>query len=134
MDKKDNDDPQNRRRGHRVTVHGTVAEVYIPDKREGLKIVRDMSLYGLYLFGETEAKLYDRCYLKVSGLKDEQIELTMKIVRLDKKGVGFEYLDVPYNTCELLRTLMLYRAKDPLETAELFIESCDKENKRDDLD
>ena len=120
----DTEDPQDNRRGQRVTVHGTVAEVYIPDKREGLKIVRDMSLYGLYLFGETEAKLYDRCYLKVTGLKNKQIELAMKIVRLDNEGVGMEYLDVPYKTCELLRTLMLYRAKNPIETAELFTDSC----------
>lgn len=115
---------QNRRRGQRVVVHGTIAEVYIPDKREGLKIVRDMSLYGLYLFGETEAKLYDRCYLKLTGLKSNEIELALKIVRLDGRGTGMEYLDVPYDTCELLRTLMLYKAKDPIETAKLFTDSC----------
>ena len=115
-------------------MHGTVAEVYIPDKREGLKIVRDISLYGLYLFGETEAKLYDRCYLKLTGLKDNQIELALKIVRLDRQGTGMEYLDVPYNTCELLRTLMLYKAKNPTETAKLLTGSCDQENRRHDLD
>lgn len=127
-------DELDRRRGQRVTVHGTVAEVYIPDKREGLKIVRDMSLYGLYLFGETEAKLYDRCYLKLSGLKNNQIELAMKIVRLDRQGTAMEYLDVPYTTCELLRTLMLYKAKDPVETAKLFTDSCDKDTQQHELD
>lgn len=37
-----------------------------------------------------------------------------------------EYLDVPYSTCELLRTLMLYNAKDPVETAKLFSDFCSK--------
>lgn len=70
MDGQDNSD---RRRGNRVIVHGTVAEITIPDKCEGLKIVRDISLHGLYLFGEIKAELYDRCYLKLTGLKDNQI-------------------------------------------------------------
>lgn len=121
----DEQDGRDRRRGSRVTVHGTVAEIYIPDKREGLRIVRDISLYGLYLFGETEAKLYDRCYAKLSGLKDQQIELVLRIVRLEREGIGMEYLDVPYSTRELLRTLMLYKAKNPVETAELFTDSGD---------
>lgn len=116
---------QDRRRGKRVTVHSTVAEVFLPDKREGLKIVRDISLYGLYLFGETEAKLYDRCYLKIEGPKRKSmIELALKIVRVDPQGIALEYLDIPYSTCELLRTLMLYKAKDPVETAKLFTDSC----------
>lgn len=126
-------DELDRRRGQRVTVHSTVAEVYIPDKREGLKIVRDMSLYGLYLFGETEAELYDRCYLKLTGLKNNQIELAMKLVRLDRQGAGMEYLDVPYPTCELLQTLMLYKAKDPVETAKLFTDSCNKGTQQHEL-
>jgi len=120
----DGQDILDRRRGNRVIVHGTVAEIYIPDKYEGLQIVRDISLYGLYLFGETEAELYDRCYLKLSGLKDNRIELALRIVRLEREGVGMEYLDVPYSTCELLRTLMLYKAKDPLKTAKLFTDAC----------
>ena len=118
-------DNQERRRSQRVTVHGTVAEIYIPDKCEGLKIVRDISLYGLYLFGELEAEIYDRCYVKLNGLKDNQIEIALRIVRIDRHGTGMEYLDVPYSTCELLRTLMLYKAKDPVETAKLFTDSCD---------
>lgn len=121
MNGQDNSD---RRRGNRVTVHGTVAEITIPDKCEGLKIVRDISLHGLYLFGEVEAELYDRCYLKLTGLKDNQIELALRIVRLEREGVGMEYLDVPYSTCELLRTLMLYKAKDPVQTAKLFSDFC----------
>ena len=121
----DEQDGRDRRRGPRVTVHGTVAEIYIPDKREGLKIVRDISLYGLYLFGETEAELYDRCYAQLRGLKDRRIELALRIVRRERQGIGLEFLDVPYSTRELLRTLMLYKAKNPLEVAELFIDSGD---------
>ncbi len=127
----DGQEQPDRRRGDRVIVHGTIAEITIPDKCEGLKIVRDISLYGLYLFGELEAELYDRCYLKLSGLKDNQIELALKIVRLEQEGVGMEYLDVPYSTCELLRTLMLYKAKDPLKTAKLFTDACSEIRNQD---
>ena len=106
-------DKRDRHRGNRVIVHGTVTENYIPDKYEGLKIVRDISRYGLYFFGETEAKLYDRCYLKLSGLKDNRIELALRIVRLEREGVGMEYLGVPYSTCELVSDHRVYNYVDP---------------------
>ena len=114
-----------RRRGQRIPVHSTVGELFLPDHREGLKIVRDMSLYGLYLFGETEAQLYDRCYLKLEGPKRKSmIELALRIVRVDPQGVGMEFLDIPFETCELLRTLILYKARDPVEAATLFTDEC----------
>ena len=129
----DSPSSRDRRRGRRVPVHSTVAELFLPDHREGLRIVRDMSLYGLYLFGETEARLYDRCYLKIEGPKRKSmIELALKIVRVDPRGVGLEFLDVPFDTCELLRTLILYKAKDPVEAVHLFDDECEEPTEETD--
>ena len=112
------------RRNIRIRLKGIVADLTF--KKNGAtenRNVKDMSLSGIFVEGVSGVEINEQCRVHLKGWKSP-IDFLSKVARVDSKGVGLRFLDISYDTCELLRTLMLYKAEDPLETAQLFQESC----------
>ena len=88
------------------------------------KKVRDISLKGIYIEGLSTVDVNEKFRVRLTGWRKGIIQFLTRVVRVDGRGAGLEFLDLDYDACELLRTMMLYFAKDPLQTARLFQEPC----------
>ncbi len=111
------------RRNLRVRLKGVVADLTFTKSGRTINNVKDMSLSGIFVEGVSGIEVNERCRVHLKGWKNP-IDFISNVARVDRKGVGLRFLDISYDTCELLRTLMLYKAENPLEAAELFQESC----------
>lgn len=114
----------NRRLYTRVNLRNIQAELTCEKGVTGLSRVRDMSLSGIYLEGLANISTDNFCRVRLTGWEKSSISFSGNIVRVDKNGVGLQYSDLDYASCELLRTLMLYHATRPEEVAALFEETC----------
>jgi len=88
------------------------------------KKVRDISLTGIYIEGLSSVDVNQKYRVQLTGWRKGVVQFLSRVVRVDGSGAGLEFLDLDYDACELLRTMMLYFAKDPLQTARLFQEPC----------
>lgn len=89
-----------------------------------LNRVRDISLSGIFIEGLSDIAANSRCRVCLMGWEKSSISFSGNVVRVDEQGAGLQYADLDPDSCELLRTLMLYHAARPEEVAALFEETC----------
>ncbi len=115
---------QENRQNMRVRLKGVVADLSFTKSGQTIKNVKDMSLSGIYVEDLSGIEINDQCQVNLTGWKKNTINFLSNVARVDNEGVGLQFVDIGYDTCELLRTLMLYKAEDPVQAAQLFQESC----------
>ncbi|GAB4343046.1 MAG: hypothetical protein Kow0089_18550 [Desulfobulbaceae bacterium] len=89
--------------------------------------VRDLSLGGMYLFGNfvEEEGAYCRLVFMQSGPGTEiLIKATARIVRTDKNGAAIKFVSMPFDSYMYLQTTLLYEAEDPLALGMEFPDDC----------
>lgn len=114
----------NKRANIRITLDGIEAELHSIQGQRYAKKVRDVSLSGLFIEELNEIPVNQSCTVWLKGWEKSTISFVGDIVRINQEGAGIRYKNLDYGACELLRTLMLYQAPEPEETARLFDETC----------
>ena len=77
--------------------------------------VRDISLTGLFLFSDAGIKLGDIVKITVkmeSETTAGEIILKCEVVRKEKEGIGFQFVELPLDSYIFLRNLVAYNYGD----------------------
>ena len=113
-----------KRRHARVDFSRTVSLVAGEVPRGGY-LARNLSLSGLYLEGDIDLSVGERCRLELhdTGPAANQFYgFSGKISRRDSTGVGVEFTSMGRESLMFLQTMVLYCADDPIGAAREFHE------------
>lgn len=86
---------------------------------------RNLSLGGLFLEGDVDARVGEPCRLEIreTGRRSSMIFIIHgTIQRKEEEGVGVRFTDMEDDSFMFLQTMILYSSDDPIQTAEHFLE------------
>ena len=85
--------------------------------------VRDVSLAGVFVCGECSMRPDEACVVELrldtvdAGIA---VQVRGRITRLEPEGVAVEFTEIPLQSLDDLRSLVLYNARDPDKVEEEF--------------
>lgn len=84
--------------------------------------VRDVSLAGVFVRGECSMRPDEACVveLRLDTLDAGVVQVRGRITRLEPEGVAVEFTEIPLQSLDDLRSLVLYNAQDPDKVEEEF--------------
>jgi len=115
------------RRGHlRIPLERMVG-VSFAGARATLHRARDLSLTGIFLFGDDSPANSTPCALTIRACwakRQVLLRLAGRVVRRDRSGLVVVFTMMSPTTYELLQTLLLYQSFDPAAMGEEFAHPC----------
>ena len=89
--------------------------------------IKDLSLSGMFVFGDFNQKTGDECiirYSQESTASHFQFKAKAKVTRIANDGLAIEYVSMPFDSYMLLQTTLLYEAVDPMDICLEIPENC----------
>jgi|GEM_PF-6685115 len=97
------------------------------NRHSKLYSTRNISLSGMFIVGRFSHEVGSRCTVTLNERWAERpfvLNLTCRIIRLERDGIAIRYTEMGLNTFSLLQTLLLYESRNPMAMGEEFAQEC----------
>jgi hypothetical protein len=90
-------------------------------------MIKDLSLTGMFVFGQFPQEADDKCLIKysqTSATSHFYFKAAARVVRKNDEGIGIVFTSMPPNSYMLLETTLLYESQDPLSIGLQLPDNC----------